>query len=233
MRPRTLFCRRPRDRPRSPAAERRLVGRRADRHRSLGAPAAAGGMSAAYFTRRQPGRRQPTPSCRRRARRRASAMVHQTSSMARGRPAMRPVDRVELPAGETVDFKPGSYHVMLMGLSKDLPAGRRSNSTSSSSTPAGRGQGGRPTGLIMAEPPTVPERPRDPSGPLDIALLDGRGGLGRSRRGRGRRHGGAAGRFERRNGCRAGTGATSDRRRRSSTSPPTSMRPRGLRLRSG
>ena len=51
------------------------------------------------------------------------AQVHQTVVDGSGTAAMRPVDRVELPAGETVEFKPGSYHVMLMGLSKDLPAG--------------------------------------------------------------------------------------------------------------
>ena len=30
---------------------------------------------------------------------------------------------VDLPAGESVEFKPGSYHVMLMGLSNDLTVG--------------------------------------------------------------------------------------------------------------
>ena len=31
-----------------------------------------------------------------------------------GMAAMKPVDQVELPAGDTVEFKPGGYHVMLM-----------------------------------------------------------------------------------------------------------------------
>jgi copper(I)-binding protein len=53
----------------------------------------------------------------------SAAQVHQTVVDGTGTAAMRPVDRVELPAGATVDFKPGSYHVMLMGLSKDMPAG--------------------------------------------------------------------------------------------------------------
>ena len=51
------------------------------------------------------------------------ATVHETSVDGAGTAAMKPVDRVELPAGDTVEFKPGSYHVMLMGLSKDLTAG--------------------------------------------------------------------------------------------------------------
>jgi copper(I)-binding protein len=85
-------------------------------------PAAAGGMSAAYFRVANStdasdallSVTSPTVS---------AAQVHQTVVDGTGTAAMRPVDRVELPAGATVDFKPGSYHVMLMGLSKDMPAG--------------------------------------------------------------------------------------------------------------
>jgi periplasmic copper chaperone A len=36
---------------------------------------------------------------------------------------MRAVERIELPAGETVKLEPGGYHVMLMGLRKPLKAG--------------------------------------------------------------------------------------------------------------
>jgi copper(I)-binding protein len=36
---------------------------------------------------------------------------------------MSAVDRLPLPAGKTVDLKPGGYHVMLMGLSGPLRAG--------------------------------------------------------------------------------------------------------------
>ncbi len=36
---------------------------------------------------------------------------------------MRPVDSVELPAGETVIFKPGGYHVMLFDLRRPLEPG--------------------------------------------------------------------------------------------------------------
>lgn len=85
-------------------------------------PATAGGMSAAYFSVANPARSadallsvtSPTVN---------AAQIHQTVVDGNGTAAMQPVDRVELPAGETVDFKPGSYHVMLMGLPKDLPPG--------------------------------------------------------------------------------------------------------------
>lgn len=33
------------------------------------------------------------------------------------------VEKVEIPAGETIKFEPGSYHVMLMGLKKPLRIG--------------------------------------------------------------------------------------------------------------
>ncbi len=36
---------------------------------------------------------------------------------------MRPVDALPLPAGQAVALKPGSYHVMLMGLQRPIKAG--------------------------------------------------------------------------------------------------------------
>lgn len=36
---------------------------------------------------------------------------------------MRQVDAIELPAGQTVELKPGGYHLMLMGLKAPLKAG--------------------------------------------------------------------------------------------------------------
>ena len=36
---------------------------------------------------------------------------------------MRAVAKVDLPAGKTVEFKPGAYHIMLLGLTKPLAAG--------------------------------------------------------------------------------------------------------------
>jgi periplasmic copper chaperone A len=36
---------------------------------------------------------------------------------------MRPVQKIELPAGRTVDLKPGGYHVMLIDLKRPLKTG--------------------------------------------------------------------------------------------------------------
>lgn len=38
---------------------------------------------------------------------------------------MQPVDSIELPAGETVELKPGGYHIMLMGLAAPLEVGQK------------------------------------------------------------------------------------------------------------
>ena len=59
----------------------------------------------------------------------ATVEVHETVAM--GSPAassggmmgMRPVARVEIPAGGSLQLKPGSYHVMLIGLARDLVVG--------------------------------------------------------------------------------------------------------------
>jgi len=37
---------------------------------------------------------------------------------------MHPVSRLDVPAGGSVQLKPGSYHLMLMGLTGDLVAGK-------------------------------------------------------------------------------------------------------------
>lgn len=54
--------------------------------------------------------------------------VHETYAM--GSPAssggmmgMRPIPRLEIPVGGTVELKPGGYHVMLIGLVADLEPG--------------------------------------------------------------------------------------------------------------
>jgi copper(I)-binding protein len=38
---------------------------------------------------------------------------------------MRQVEMVEIPVGETVEFKPGSLHVMMFGLKRDLLEGEK------------------------------------------------------------------------------------------------------------
>jgi copper(I)-binding protein len=85
--------------------------------------AAAGGQSAAYFTLTNPtGPADALLSASSPAA--GVAQVHETSVDGNGTAAMKPVDRVEVPAGDTVEFKPGSYHVMLMGLTSDLTVGQ-------------------------------------------------------------------------------------------------------------
>ena len=85
-------------------------------------PAPAGGQSAAYFTiSNQTGSADTLLSAGSPVA--GMAGVHRTSVDASGVAVMRPVDRLELPSGSTLEFKPGGDHLMLMGLTKDLPAG--------------------------------------------------------------------------------------------------------------
>lgn len=42
---------------------------------------------------------------------------------------MRPVKAIEVPAGGKVEMKPGSYHIMLLNLKRDLKAGQTVNVT--------------------------------------------------------------------------------------------------------
>ncbi|WP_417516876.1 copper chaperone PCu(A)C [Minwuia sp.] len=46
-----------------------------------------------------------------------------------GRMMMRPVEKIELPAGETVKLEPGGLHLMLMGLKAPLKAGEKKTVT--------------------------------------------------------------------------------------------------------
>lgn len=46
-----------------------------------------------------------------------------TDGMGGGMMGMRPVERVEIPAGGSVELKPGGYHVMLIGLKRELKVG--------------------------------------------------------------------------------------------------------------
>ena len=49
--------------------------------------------------------------------------VHETSVDGAGMTDMQPVAKVVIPAGQSVVFKPGSYHLMLMDLTAELTAG--------------------------------------------------------------------------------------------------------------
>jgi hypothetical protein len=51
-----------------------------------------------------------------------SVSLHETI-MAEGVARMRPVAKLKIPAGQTVELKPGAYHVMLEGLKKPLAKG--------------------------------------------------------------------------------------------------------------
>jgi len=48
--------------------------------------------------------------------------IHETYQDS-GMMKMRPVTKIEIPAGKTVEMKPGGYHIMLLNLTRDLKAG--------------------------------------------------------------------------------------------------------------
>jgi copper(I)-binding protein len=43
-----------------------------------------------------------------------SVEIHETTTDASGMTGMHPIPRLEIPAGATVELKPGGYHLMLM-----------------------------------------------------------------------------------------------------------------------
>jgi copper(I)-binding protein len=49
--------------------------------------------------------------------------LHETVAGANGVMSMRPVPRLKLEAGETLQLKPGGYHLMMMGLKHKLDVG--------------------------------------------------------------------------------------------------------------
>jgi len=53
----------------------------------------------------------------------ASAVEIHETSMVDGKMRMRQVNQIDIPANGTAELKPGSYHIMLIGLEKDLKAG--------------------------------------------------------------------------------------------------------------
>jgi copper(I)-binding protein len=57
------------------------------------------------------------------------AQVHLTEVDASGVSSMHEVDGVEIPAGGSVEFKSGSYHVMLMGLKEGIQEGSTASFT--------------------------------------------------------------------------------------------------------
>lgn len=53
----------------------------------------------------------------------SAAELHESMTDSEGMTSMTPVESVSLPAGETVVFAPGGYHVMLIGVKEAIPAG--------------------------------------------------------------------------------------------------------------
>lgn len=53
--------------------------------------------------------------------------VHETFKSDDGMMGMREVESIAVPAGGTVQFKPGSFHVMLIGLNNDVKMGEKGN----------------------------------------------------------------------------------------------------------
>ena len=49
--------------------------------------------------------------------------IHE-SYLESGMMKMRPLTKIDVPAGKTVEMKPGSYHIMLLNLTRDLEAGQ-------------------------------------------------------------------------------------------------------------
>jgi periplasmic copper chaperone A len=84
-----------------------------------------GSTSAAYMLIRNNGKepdrllKVDTPAAQ-------SAEIHE-SKETDGVMSMRPLESVEVPAGGSVEFKPGGLHVMLVGLTRDLKAGEKVN----------------------------------------------------------------------------------------------------------
>ena len=56
----------------------------------------------------------------------AHAMLHE-GNVQDGIAKMRMVERIDLPAGQRINLKPGGSHIMLMGVAEPLMAGRRFN----------------------------------------------------------------------------------------------------------
>lgn len=80
-------------------------------------PAVGGGNGAAYIVLKNGGTADRLVSARSDVAR--SVEIH-TMEMSGNTMQMRPVDGIDLPANGQVELKPGGYHVMLIGLNKEL-----------------------------------------------------------------------------------------------------------------
>lgn len=85
-------------------------------------PAAVGAQTAAYLTIKNTGS-APEALVGVTAADASMAGLHQTSTDASGMTGMSPVDEIAIPAGGSVALAPGGFHVMLMGLKRELATG--------------------------------------------------------------------------------------------------------------
>jgi len=83
---------------------------------------AAGGNTAAYMTLKNGGAEDTLVSAT--IAEANMVEIHETAAAANGMMEMRPLAQgLKIPANGSVELKPGSYHVMVMGLKQDLKTG--------------------------------------------------------------------------------------------------------------
>src|SRR4051812_5865065 len=84
-------------------------------------PAVSGQPAAAYFTIE--GGRSAKTLVRMESALAAKTEMHQNMRGMQGMTSMTSLDHVDVPAGETVQFKPGGNHAMLLGLDPQVKPG--------------------------------------------------------------------------------------------------------------
>ena len=85
-------------------------------------PGAAGADSAAYFTITAAAG-QPDALLSASSPDATTIDLHESTTDAAGMMGMHPIDRLDIKAGATVELKPGGYHMMVMGLTRELAVG--------------------------------------------------------------------------------------------------------------
>jgi copper(I)-binding protein len=85
-------------------------------------PGAAGAETAAYMTiKGQSGQADALMSASSPSAEKVE--LHEATTDASGMTGMHPIDHLDIHAGEAVELKPGAFHLMVMGLTKDLAVG--------------------------------------------------------------------------------------------------------------
>jgi copper(I)-binding protein len=85
-------------------------------------PAAAGAETAAYLTiKGAAGQADSLMSAS--SPDAATVEVHEATTDAQGMMGMHPIDHLDIHAGESVELKPGGFHIMVMGLTRELAVG--------------------------------------------------------------------------------------------------------------